>query len=319
MNENELDKQAIIDGFNRAANTYDASAALQREVASRLLERLDVIRYQPKTILDLGTGTGECSLALSQKYPDAHIIALDIASDMLVLAREKLNQQGQARGSAQGTGLWQKLKNQFSSQQSTSSFSYLCADAEFLPLQNKSVDLIFSSLAIQWCEDLGSLFREFQRVLSPEGFILFSTFGVDTLSELKKSWKVVSNKQHVNQFTDMHDIGDSLLQSGFRDPVMDAEFIVVEYDKVIDLMHDLKAIGAHNHLSARAKGLTPKAQLKGMLGAYEQFRLPSGKYPASYEVVYGHAWGRDLSLELERAGSQIVSINDIKPSIKESN
>lgn len=290
MNNIELDKKAIQDGFNRAAHSYDQAACLQREVAERLLERLAVIKYRPKTILDLGIGTGECSLKLAQMYPEAKIIGLDLAYEMVEFAKHKL---GLAQ---QKSGLFQRIKSHLSGEQKGSQCDFICADAESLPLQDNSIDLIFSSLTIQWCEDLQSLFQEFNRVLSPDGFILFSTFGIDTLKELKKSWAAVDDYGHVNEFSDLHDIGDQMLAGGFRDPVVDAEFIVVEYNKVIQLLKDLKAIGAQNHLYARPKGLMTKTKLNQMLSNYESFVLGNGKYPATYEVVYGHAWGRDLSL-----------------------
>jgi len=293
MKSVELDKHSIIDGFNRAAHSYDGSACLQREVAERLLERLTLIKYQPKTILDLGAGTGECSLKLAEMYPQANIVAMDIADEMLQVARQKLV------GVTQQQNILQKLKTQIFTSHEEKHYSFICADAEALPFKNNSIDLIFSSLAIQWCEDLDSLFRDFQRILSKDGFVLFATFGVDTLKELKQSWSSVDHYGHVNNFSDLHDIGDKMLASGFRDPVVDAEFIVVEYEKIIELLKDLKAIGAQNHLAARKKGLMTRTKLNKMLSNYEHFKLPTGKYPATYEVVYGHAWGRDLELMSE--------------------
>jgi len=294
MKDSSLDKHSIIDGFNKAAHSYDGSACLQREVSERLLERLDLIKYQPNTILDLGTGTGECSIKLAERYPEANIIAMDIAFEMLEVAKSKLNKTKASQAS-----LLDKIKRQFGNDKRLSPFSFICADADGLPLKDNSVDLIFSSLTIQWCVDLDALFKEFQRILSKDGFVLFSTFGIDTLKELKHSWTVVDNYAHVNEFTDLHEVGDKMLAAGFRDPVVDAEFIVVEYERVIQLLKDLKAIGAQNHLAARKKGLMTKARLNAMLNTYEQFQLSNRKYPATYEVVYGHGWGRDLNLVVE--------------------
>lgn len=298
----QLDKKAVISAFNRASTTYDKAAVLQQEIASRLLERLEWIKIQPKIILDLGAGTGQVSLALAKKYPNAKIIALDIAEQMLQLTRYKIESQT-------GKGLFNQLRNKLFSSK-FKQVTYLCADAESLPIRNQSVDLIISNLAIQWCENTQKLFNELQRVLSPAGCLLFSTFGVDTLTELKQSWLAINQDPHVNNFVDMHELGDAMLQSGLTDPVMDTEHIVMEYTQLLDLFKDLKQIGAHNHLHNRQKGLMTKSKLKIMQQAYEQFKLDNGKYPASYEVVYGHAWGRDLRFGVkhhpDKANEQIV-------------
>jgi len=285
---NQLDKKAVIAAFNRASTTYDQAAILQQEITSRVLERLEWMKIQPKIILDLGAGTGQASIALAKKYPDATIIALDIAEQMLQLARQKVQSQS-------SKGILKQLRNKLMNQKDEQ-VSYLCADAESLPIQNQSVDLIVSNLAIQWCENTQLLFNELQRILSPSGCLLFSSFGVETLIELKQSWLAINQQPHVNNFVDILELGDAMLQSGLADPVMDSEKIVMEYTELLDLFKDLKQIGAHNHLKNRSKGLMTKAKLKIVQQAYEQFKLKNGKYPASYEVVYGHAWGRDLTV-----------------------
>ena len=166
----------------------------------------------------------------------------------------------------------------------------ICANASHLPLADNSVDIVVSSLMMQWCPDLNQLFSEIHRVLKNDGLILFSTFGPDTLKELKKSWSVVDNKTHVNTFIDMHDIGDQLLQNGFQSPVMEMEHLTLTYQTVTDLLRDLKAIGAQS-VGNRSKSLTGKDKFKLMVEMYESFRK-DGKLPATYEVVYGHAWRR---------------------------
>jgi malonyl-CoA O-methyltransferase len=302
----QLDKKAIISGFNRAAQSYDHAAVLQREIASRLLERLEWIKINPKIIVDLGAGTGDSSLELAKRYPDAKIVVLDIAEMMLQFAKNKHGEQNNKGFFAQiGKKLNYKKSNQI---------GYICADAEHLPLANQSVDLIFSNLAIQWCENTQLLFNELQRILSPSGCVLFSTFGVETLKELKHSWLAISQTPHVNDFVDMHELGDAMLQSGMMDPVMDAETIVVEYTLLMDLLKDLKKIGAQNHLQHRAKGLMTKSKFKIMYQTYEQFKLKNGKYPASYEVVYGHAWGRDLKVGVKQMTGQ-KGVNSLEQPI----
>jgi len=159
----------------------------------------------------------------------------------------------------------------------------------FLPLATRSVDLIFSSLALQWSYDLPAIFREFRRIMKPDAMLVFTCFGPDTLHELKQAWRAVDDRPHVNDYPDMHDVGDELLAAGFREPVMDAERLTLEYPDVMSLMRELKGIGAHNVASQRAHGLTGKTHLKMMLDAYEQFRR-GDRYPASYEVIYGTAF-----------------------------
>lgn len=263
-----LDKRLIRASFNRAAEQYDHAAALQREVGNNMLERLDDIRIEPATILDVGAGTGFCAAALARRYPQADIVLLDIAPAMLQYAREKRS--------------WRERL--FRRRQSA-----VCGDAEQLPLADNSVDILFSNLTLQWCEDLPATFAEFLRVLKPNGMLLFSSFGPDTLKELRNSWRAVDNSDHVHRFADMHDVGDALLNSGFADPVMDVERYTLTYTDVYQLMRELKTLGAHNVSHARSHALTGRNKLKSMINAYEQYRH-EGRLPASYEVVFGHAW-----------------------------
>ena len=277
-----IDKQLARMAFEKSAMAYDEAAVLQREVADRMLERLDYVKYQPSNILDVGAGTGYCSHHLGQRYAAANIYVVDFAFNMLQ----------QARANA---GWWQRFRHRY---------DFVVGDAEQLPLADGSVDLLISSLAIQWCNDLDQAFSEFRRVLTPGGLLMFTTFGPDTLKELRASWAAVDKEIHVNQFFDMHDVGDALIRHGFAEPVMDTEYITMTYRDAMTLMKDLKQIGAHNVTQGRSRHLTGKSQLKKMLQAYEQFRKDD-VLPASYEVIYGHAW----------APSNRVSIplNQVKP------
>jgi len=257
------DKMQARRSFESAAAAYDQAAALQQEVGQRLTQRLGLVKMQPDRILDLGSGTGHCIPDLFARYKKAQVVALDIALPMLEHARKR--------------GRWLRRPR------------CICADAERLPFADSSFDLVFSNLMLQWCVELETVFAELQRVLRPEGLLLFTSFGPDTLSELRGSWQQVDGYSHVNAFPDMHDVGDALVRARFADPVMDVERITVTYPDVWKLMRELKQIGAHNVTAGRPRGLTGKARMQRLVGAYEQYRS-QGVLPASYEIVNGHAW-----------------------------
>ncbi|MET0064428.1 MAG: malonyl-ACP O-methyltransferase BioC, partial [Candidatus Thiodiazotropha endolucinida] len=182
-----IDKRQARTAFSRAATHYDEAAELQREIGRRMLQRLTYIRHQPQVVLDVGAGTGEATLALKKHYKKARTIALDFAMPMLHQVRKR--------------GGWLRRP------------ICICGDAEQLPLADQSVDMIFSNAVLQWCNDLQGTFSEFLRVLRPNGMLLFSTFGPDTLQELRKSWSHVDGHSHVSPFPDMHDVGDAMVRA----------------------------------------------------------------------------------------------------------
>lgn len=269
MNEFEIDKREVRRAFSRAAADYDAAAVLQREVCGRMLERLDYVKLQPSRVLDVGSGTGWGTRQLAQRYPDAQLVALDIAIGMLQNARGH-------------SGWWRKLFG-------GAKQGYVCADVEALPLAANSVELVWSNLALQWCNDLPQAFAELHRALKADGLLMFSTFGPDTLKELRQAFHGVDGRSHLNRFADMHDIGDMLAHGGFAEPVMDMECLTLTYDDVRGALYDLKRIGAHNATAGRGQGLMGKRAWARLLDNYEKLRR-DGKLPATYEVVYGHAW-----------------------------
>ena len=183
-----------------------------------------------------------------------------------------------------------------------------CADMHGLPIAPNSVDVLFSNLAIQWTNDLGALLQGIRAVIKPGGMLLFSTFGPDTLYELREAWSSVDDLPHVNLFADMHDIGDKVVAAGFVEPVFDIDVMTLEYKNVMGLMKDLKAIGAHNAAKDRSQGLTGKQKFAGMMQAYEQFRREK-IYPATYEVVYGVAFGPEEGQPIRDAGGEIATFS----------
>ncbi len=276
-----LDAGAVLRNHDRASATYDASAILQAQLRQQMIERLDWIAFEPETILDLGCGTGHGAIALAARWPRARVIALDAAPGMLrELARHD------------ATGRCERI----------------LGDALAVPLPDASVDLIFSSLLMHWCEDIDALFVEVARLLRPRGLYTFSTFGPDTLIELHSAWRAADRNPHVHLFADMHDIGDGLVRAGFAEPVLDVTRYTLTYPDVRALMRDLKAIGSQNAATARLRGLTGRGRLRAVEEAYES-RRRDGALPASYEVVFGQAWG---ALERgERDGEVAVPVSGI--------
>ncbi len=259
-----LDKQRVSRAFSAAAQHYHCVDQLQQTVAERLLERLDYTKLQPALALDLGSGPGISSARLAKYYKNAVVIETDISWSMLLQSK--------------------KSAPRFFSRRRR-----FCSDAENLGIKSNSVDLVFSNLMLQWCDRLDLVFNEVRRVLRPNSLFIFSSFGPDTLIELRKSWQAVDEHIHVNAFSDMHDVGDALVRAGMENPVLETENIIVKYDDVKNLMRELKLLGAHNVNVGRRKTLTGKGRLQGMLNQYEK-RRHEGKLPATYEVIYGHAW-----------------------------
>jgi malonyl-CoA O-methyltransferase len=283
-----LDIHRVRRSFDRAAKTYDAAAVLHAEVRDNLLNRLDLMALAPRVVVDAGAGTGHASRALKVRYPKALVIALDSSLRML-----------QAAGRRQS---WLRR------------FARVCADAVRLPLADGSVDLILSNLMLQWC-DPDAAFAEFRRVLAPQGLVSFTTLGPDTLRELRSAWGEVDSRSHVNRFIDMHDLGDALVRGGFASPVLDVERYTLTYLDLRRVAADLKATGAHNATMGRAKGLTGRRQFAALQSAYEAFRQ-DGRLPATYEVVFGHAWTPAAAARRAIHDGSTVSLDEFKAQVR---
>jgi malonyl-CoA O-methyltransferase len=266
-----VDKRMVRRSFEQAAATYDAAAVLQNEVCRRMLARLDYIKLEPATILDAGSGTGNAVAGLLARYSRARVIALDLALAMARRARARRSWW---------SGLFER---------SGPRLAAVCGDIEQLPLAPACAGMVWSNLAIQWSNEPQRAFAEMHRVLVPGGLLLFSSFGPDTLKELRAAFQSVDRHTHVHRFTDMHDVGDMLVACGFADPVMDMETVTLTYADVRELMRDLKAIGARNMTRGRPSALAGKSLLAKVARNYEPARR-EGKLPATFEVIYGHAW-----------------------------
>jgi malonyl-CoA O-methyltransferase len=283
-----LDALAVRRAFDRASSTFDAAAVLHGEVRDNLLARLDLMAVTPGVAMDIGTGTGHGAKALIRRYPKALVIALDVAPRMLLAAAQRQS--------------WLRR------------FARVCGDAERLPLAAGSVDLILSNLMLQWC-DLDAVFAECRRVLAPRGLLSFTTLGPDTLRELRSAWGAVDSRTHVHRFIDMHDIGDALVRAGFASPVLDVERYTLSYLDTRRVAADLKATGAHNAARGRPRGLTGRHRFAQVQAAYEAYRQ-DGRLPATYEVVFGHAWAPAGAAPRPASAGASVSLEEIKQQLR---
>jgi len=253
-----LEQTHLRQTFNQVAVPNDTSDPLAHWVGNSLLERLAFLNLSPSQILDLSISTGRVAQGLGTHYPTAQIHAM-----------------------YQDLAIGRKLSNLRPYQ-----------DARQLPLAEDSVDLLCSNLLLCWCNDQSQVLTEMKRVLKPDGRLLFTTLGPDTLKELRHSWATVDSAIHVHHFWDLHQIGDLLLQLGFKTPVMDVDRMVQPYTEVPTLLRALKHSGATNLTVGRRRQLTGKQKFQAMIAQYESYRTAAGQIPATFEVMYGYASGK---------------------------
>lgn len=250
-----LDKQQVRNSFANASSSYDAMAALQRKVGKDLLKNETNLTG---TVLDIGCGTGFLTGELLALSGHQQMIALDLALPMVQTTRAKYN--------------------------SVNNLLYLCADAENLPLKNNSIDKVFSNVALQWCQDLLSVFNDVRRILKPEGSLVFSTFGEKTLHELKTAWSKVDDYSHVNNFYNATEILEFLTHAGYKNIQISEKVYTQEYESVMALMRELKGIGAHNVTAGRNHSMTGKNKMQAMINHYEASHI-NYKIPATFEII----------------------------------
>jgi len=240
-----------------------AAARSTLPVTAELLERLQYFRLDPRVIVDLGCGTGTGAAALRQRYSRARVVGIDLSYEMTRQARRAQR-------------FWRR-------------YECLCADASALPLAAQSVDLVFSSLMLQHCDDPAFPFAEVQRVLRPGGLLLFCTLGPGTLQELREAWAGVDDSPHLRPFADMPQLAAAATHTGLAEPVMDRDVRVTRYPQVTDLLHELRANGAGHRLAERRHALTGRARWRRMIERYETLRSSAG-IPASWDLIYGAAF-----------------------------
>jgi malonyl-CoA O-methyltransferase len=283
-----LDGHAVRRSFDLASGHDAAPMPLQTRIGNELLERLQYFRLEPRVIADVGCGVGGAARQLRRRYPRARVIAIDSA---YLMARQARRRQR----------FWRR-------------FDCICADGRALPLAPHSVDLVFSNLMLQWCDDPGAFFSQVQRALRPGGLLLYSTLGPETLSELRSAWASADSASHVSAFADMTQLAGAMSHSGLSEPVMDREVQVLHYPDVQALMSELHAGGARHAASDRRRSLTGRGRLQKMLSAYEEYRADLG-IPARWEILYGAAFAGSVSPEAAApaiSGEYVVSAGTVR-------
>ena len=278
-----FDRRRLQHSFGRAAAGYSEVAVLQRESESRLLEQLEVLEQRvPARVLDVGSGPGRASGVMKGRWPASEVVAMDIALPML----------GQV---PKHTRFWRPVRR-------------VCGEAAKLPFADASFDLIFSNMCLQWVPDLPVALAEFRRVLRPQGLLLFTSFGPDTLSELRESYLAAGESQPpLSPFAAIQQVGDALISAGFRNPVLERENFQLTYPDTMTLLRELRAIGAGDARSQRARGLGGKSRQARMVQAYEALRGSDGRLPSTWEVIGAMAWAPPPGAARREAGGDIAT------------
>lgn len=278
-----LDPLLLRRRFGKAAGTFDSAAVLPREAGKRLLESLDYLDdRQPAVVLEVGCGTGHTAAILKKRWPKARVIALDAALPMLRQAKSQ-------------AGWWKP-------------FTRLCGDAAALPLADGSVDVIVSNLTLPFVNDIAAVLAGFRRVLKPGGLLVCSTYGSETLGELDYAFSKADDAPHVHPFAPIATFGDALMRAGFRDPVIDRDLFTLTYADLPALMAELRALGYANTRTDRRRTLTGKGRFADAARAYDALRLPDGKLPSTWEILYAHAWAPDPGAPIRQHGQDIAAV-----------
>ncbi|MEO6228204.1 MAG: malonyl-ACP O-methyltransferase BioC [Thermomonas sp.] len=287
-----FDSRQVRRAFSRSADSYAAAAQLQHHVEARLLESLDYLddpalkRAPPQRVLDLGCGTGSAAMAIQKRWPKAQVLAMDIALPMLQQARREPSR-------------WNPFVR---------TPQVVCADARALPLAEGSVDVLFSNLCLQWVDDLDAVLAGLRRVLKPGGLLLVSTFGPETLWELRDAFAHADDRPHVSPFGDIAGFGDALVRASFHQPVIERDVDMTQYPDLPSLMRELRAIGATNALHSRRQTLTGRARFSAASNAYDGMRDENGLLPATWEIISAMAWAPEAGTPIREGGVDLAAV-----------
>jgi len=256
--------------FQRSLTDFDAHSAVFQSVSGQLLERLELLAIEPEVVLDLGCRSGYQLAALQSRYPDAKIWGTELA---VPREREKLS-----------------LFSQLFGRKKAPSYSIIESDPHALPFEDGSVGLVVSNLLLPWCRSPEIVFSEVARVLKPDGVFMFTSAGPDTLQEYRDLWSGIDTHTHTFGLVDMHDIGDALLSAGFAAPVLDRDYIQVDYPDVSSLQNELRALGGGNVATGRRTGLMSPGVRKQLSAACRS----GERFIVSLELIHGHGWKGEL-------------------------
>ena len=274
----------------------NSSAFLRREIADRMREKLALVKLEVSRVVDAGCGAAEDLPHLRQTFPEARVIGLDASETLLRSAKQSAN--------AASTGV-EKLMKKFlpSSWHASNEIDLLCANFAELPFASNSLDVIWSNLALHWHPQPDFVLKEWRRSLRVGGLCMFSCFGPDTLKELRQAFVDVDEQAHLLDFIDMHDFGDMAVHAGLATPVMDMEKLSLRYEKIEQLLADVRALGG-NPLPRPGERVLSRAKYRQLLERLEAMRGSDGRIPLTIEVVYGHAFKPQASKR--ESGESIV-------------
>ena len=257
-----FDDAAVRRRFNRRAAGFDRASFVYRHTMQGMLERLDVLAVEPTWILDAGAGTGNLDRELERRFPAARIASVDSAIGMLRQATPKR---------------WRNRRHR------------CAADVRALPFATGSFDLALSNLLLPWLTDLPAAFAQIGRVMAPGAPLLLATLGPDSFRELRTAAAEAGLSDAAAGLPDMHIVGDALLAARFADPVLDVDFLTVEYATADALWHDLRVSASGNVRRDRAAGLTTPRRLARCWEACRATN-PDGPFRLTLELVFGHAF-----------------------------